>query len=177
MDSNVFSYDNIVSMTTKFLMNFGVAIPQFAELVRVSMWIIGLLLMISAILKLRTFRDPGKERIVSKCLWQMFFAFLCLNINVALDSATMTVFAQSTSPLSYPTSGGGWANERISLVAHVVLIWIEFVGYIAFARGILILNRVKTKPEARDISIGKGLTHIIGGVLCCNLSLFADYLM
>lgn len=179
MGLSIFDQENIVSAATTFLENIGVTLPSFFTLVRVSMWITGLLLLISAIMKLRQFKEPGGAGLVPRALWQIFFAVLCLNMNSSLDVATETVFGISaTSPISYPTGHGSWVTERSTMIASIVLIWIQFTGYIAFARGILILNKYKTvHPAPHGVSMAKGMTHIIGGVIACNMSLFTDYLM
>lgn len=178
MALSIFNQENIVSAATNFLQNIGLTLPAFFTLIQVAMYLIGLSLLISAIMKLRQFKDQGSAGLVQRAMWQIFFAVLCLNMNMALDVATETVFSSKTSPISYPESGGTWANERMAMIASIVLIWIQFVGYVAFARGILILNKFKTIfPTPYGVSLGKGMTHVIGGVLACNMGLFTDYLM
>jgi hypothetical protein len=181
MGFTLFGYDNIVDATVDFLGSWGVAAPSLVNLVRAGVWIGGLVFLVTAILKLRTYRLPGNEKALVNALWMMFFAILCINLDAALSTATQSVFGSAAgemSPLSYPTNtGNGWSFERATFVARAIIIFLQFVGYISFARGILILNRYKTThPTPNDVSFGKGMTHIIGGVILANLSLFATFI-
>lgn len=181
----ILGYDNIVSATVNFLESFGSLMPPWFTVVRIGMWLIGLGLLVSAIMQLRRFREPGGEENVIKAGWQLFFAMLALNLDTAMVTGTQTLFgydAQPDSPLSYMATvsggSGGWVGERFRLLAAVILIWIQFIGYIAFARGILILNRYKTQgSKLHHVSLSKGMTHIVGGIIAANLGLFSDFLL
>lgn len=181
--SDIMSYDNLVSVTLHALEGFGGAMPPWFGVVRIGTWLIGLGLLASAIMQLRRFREPGGEENVIKACWQIFFAVLALNLDTALVTSTQTMFGtEPDSPLSHlsaaDSGGAGWVGERFRLLAAVILIWIQFIGYIAFARGILILNRYKTTgPKMHHVSLGKGMTHIVGGVIAANLSLFSNFLL
>jgi intracellular multiplication protein IcmC len=55
-----------------------------------------------------------------------------------------------------------------------IMSFIQFIGFISVARGITILNNVsKNRPDA---SLGKGLTHIVGGIMACNILLTSQML-
>lgn len=63
-----------------------------------------------------------------------------------------------------------WANIALVLVKYMMLI-----GFIAFVRGWLILSKMG-QSGSQPGSMGKGLTHIIGGVLLMNIPDFMTIL-
>lgn len=175
----LFWTDNIADTLLNFFFTLTSTAPSLFELVRVAVWIIGLSFLVSAILKLRKYREPGGHLILPTALWQMFFAIICINLNTAVDTMSATFFgaAVSESPLSYPTGdGGNWTSARMAALAAGILLFIKFVGYISFARGITELNRVTAGKAPQGVGVSKGMIHIIGGTIAINLEIFATYM-
>lgn len=95
--------------------------------------------------------------------------FLC---GVFLWAMTGTLDAISQSLAMGPSAGNvlldykgnqtGTSKEAIK----GVLIFIQLLGYIAFIRGVLMLNQA---GMGKDGMVGRGLTHCIGGVLAINI--------
>ena len=99
--------------------------------------------------------------------------FALINLDVVIASSAESMFGGGDlkiSPLAYQVQqGGDWAKLRAANIILAIESFIQLVGYIGVARGITILNNMsKGKPDA---SLGKGLTHIVGGVLASNIIL------
>lgn len=83
----------------------------------------------------------------------------------AVGSFMMTFFGSpNVTPLSYNAKSMG----SLSLQAtNAVLGFIQIVGLISFVRGWMII--VKAAQGGGQVTMGKGVTHIIGGILALNI--------
>ena len=73
-------------------------------------------------------------------------------------------YAEAQSPLSYTGPGvAGLSQQAMTAVLQLV----QLVGVIAFARGWLIV--AKSAQSGHQQQLGKGITHIIGGILAINI--------
>jgi hypothetical protein len=91
-------------------------------------------------------------------------AFLALPSAMDSVRATLGFAMVSSSPLGYATGGTtGHAIEK------AIYIYAAFFGYIAFLRGLMILNK-GAEPSKRGDELGRGITHCIGAVMATNLT-------
>jgi intracellular multiplication protein IcmC len=81
-----------------------------------------------------------------------------------VDVGMATIFGTaSTSPISIPTDITGDEDLLNAVVAIV-----KVVGIVAFIRGMIMLNNVGGQG-AQPGTMGKALTHIVGGLLAINM--------
>lgn len=59
-------------------------------------------------------------------------------------------------------------NEEWAAMINTISMYIQLVGFIAFVRGWFILSTVGNTGGAQQGAFGKGLVHIIGGVIAIN---------
>lgn len=68
-------------------------------------------------------------------------------------------------------AGGSSLNAQWSAIADTLVLYVQFIGLIAFIRGWLIVSK-SGMPGQQPGSISKGITHIVGGVICINFIQF-----
>jgi hypothetical protein len=100
------------------------------------------------------------------------------------ETINMTLFdgTAATSVLAYKevgsAFGGGVTPMAFSPLwnqaVNVLILVVQFVGWIAFVRGILMLKRAA--EGSGQASFGTAITHIVGGVLASNIVAFVDVL-
>lgn len=161
---------NIVNMFANGLASFEALI----RLVKLTAAIIGLFLIVNSIYK---FSQMGTDpKITAKIPITMF---LC-GVGIFAVVATSGVL---TNTLAVGTNGPGElfvkeSNIKGSDITRQGLLsivtFIRLLGYIAFIRGWIIINDyAQGKQQA---SLGKGLTHLIGGVFAINITATAGVL-
>ncbi len=152
--------------------NFQNSSIALANLVQLSTYAMGIFFVLSSIFK---FAQLGSNPQMSpKVPLTMFVVGVCL---FALPSALVVV--QETMAMG----GSGPGDMFVSTNATVGqmtkkgiegLLWfIRLIGYIAFVRGWLLLNQA---GQGKDGTLGRGLTHIFGGVAAINVKLTAEIL-
>ncbi|MDP9195158.1 MAG: hypothetical protein M3O22_00040 [Pseudomonadota bacterium] len=96
-------------------------------------------------------------------------AAILMSIGSALDSSEMTLFGANTTNvhmvLSYSSMAPG-ALTKMNAAIAAVMMFASVLGWIAFARGWLILRAI---ADGQQGHISSGITHIVGGVLATNL--------
>ena len=72
--------------------------------------------------------------------------------------------------LEYIPSGveGDWSD-----LADTLVLYIQFIGFIAFVRGWLIISKAG-QPGVQPGSISKGIVHLMGGILAVNFMPVVD---
>lgn len=88
----------------------------------------------------------------------------------AIDTSLVTVFGSDNiltteSLFAYKAVSG---VDRWNKIATLVVYYLHLIGIIAFFRGWIILSKM-AHSGSQPGSVGKGLTHIIGGILLINI--------
>lgn len=68
--------------------------------------------------------------------------------------------------LGYST--GGSVEQQWGDLANTLVLYIQFLGFISFIKGWLILSKIAA-PGQQPGSLGKGFTHVIGGICLVNI--------
>ena len=90
--------------------------------------------------------------------------------NIATE--TMALGAATGTELSRVPSGGGAPGAAAALKG--VLLFVKMIGHIAFLRGFLILKGVA--EGSQNQTVGKALTHILGGAAAININATVEIL-
>ncbi len=157
------------SLDTMFA-NFSASAEAITKLIQYSSWIIGLYLVIGSIYK---FAQLGSNPQLSpKVPISMFFvgvAIFSLTGMISVVTATMAMGTSGPAAFLAPKSGGFGATTAAGLSG--VLLFIRMVGYLAFVRGWLLINAY---GQGKEGTLGRGLTHVFGGVAAINVQVTAD---
>lgn len=152
----------------QMIINIANVMPSILEMFTAGAYILGFLLVLKGVYKLREYGEMRTSMSSQTNLWAAI---------ITLVMGTMLIFFVSSYKMGLATLfGPSWQNTLAypsdssntdALVSAVVLI-MQVIGVIAFIRGILLLNSAGGH-SAQPGSIGKGLTFIVGGLLAINI--------
>jgi intracellular multiplication protein IcmC len=89
------------------------------------------------------------------------------------NSFDYSALGSGSQLLAYST--GSSLQAQWSAIADTLVLYIQFIGLIAFIRGWIIISKA-TQTGAQPGSMSKGITHIIGGILAINFVQFIGLL-
>ncbi|MCP3680703.1 MAG: type IV secretion protein IcmC [Gammaproteobacteria bacterium] len=145
------------------------SIPGLYKFATSFAFLIGIWFIYRALYELRKYGELRTMMRVDTNLMKpmtLFFAGIVLIYwHAGLDVVMETVFA-TNSPLSYQEAGVGGSYDDIM---KPLVIIIQFIGFIAFIRGMVLLTSVAEQGSASQGILSKALAHIIGGILAFNI--------
>lgn len=155
------------------LVNVAQQLPSITVLVHTAALFSGIILVAWAAM---IAKDAHRTNEHSGSYTRAFYIFVAgimlINAHQALGIWSETILGSSQpeiSILAYPATGNG-ASELSRRTLMAVLAFVQFVGLLSFVRGWHILPQIGQRQEA---TLGKALTHVVGGVLAVNVVTFA----
>jgi len=150
------------------LANLSKSYPALTFMVTGLCYVIGMSLMIRAIYYLKVYGElrtmMSTQSSLKIPMTYMVAGAVFLFIPTAFQTMTMTIFGTS-SMLGYEN-----IDSSINpIVLRAVGGFVQLLGFVSFIRGWMILVANATSPGGGGASFGKGLTHIIGGLLLVNI--------
>lgn len=154
--------------------NLSDSFESLVHLVTGISYIIGIFLIAKGIMSLsvfgrQTMTQAQRGEMSGPMVW-IFVGALLMYLPTTLDTSLTTVYGDSEIAaagdiMAYApvTAGENW--EQLS---NIIIKYVKLVGLIAFVRGWVILSKMG-HSGAQPGSMGKGLTHVIGGVLLINV--------
>lgn len=135
------------------------------KLVGASSFVIGIIICGMALFKLKEVND-GRVTIKTPIMWTIVGAAM-ISLPASMATIANTVTAKGyhgTGLLSsiQDTSGIPGVAEALS----GVLIFVQLLGHIAFVRGLFLL---KDAGAGKEGTLGRGLTHLLGGAAAINI--------
>ncbi len=145
------------------------SLPTLLLALTVAARIAGMFLLIKTLYMLPHL-EQGRET-PSKIIWTMIAGVGLWTFPAMTDTIMATMGASSSNsalaenPLlaKYQSASGSGFDDAIKSI----LMFVQFLGAIAFFRGILIL---KALGENKDGAMGRALTHIFGGAAALNIT-------
>lgn len=119
------------------------------------------------------FKEYGEMRVmmssntdVRKPLGFLIIGAILMYAPFVAGQILRSLFDQSqVSPITYLSGISGQAfKETFEVMGNII----EFIGFIAFVRGWIIISHT-TQQQSQPGSFAKGLIHIIGGVFAINI--------
>lgn len=125
--------------------------------------------MMYSILARQTMSSAQKGEIAGP-LVHIVVGIILMYLPSTVDTSLITVFgksdvSQATDLVAYQALSG---IEQWNAISDVIVKYVKLVGLIAFIRGWVILSKMG-HAGAQPGSMGKGLIHVIGGVLLLNI--------
>lgn len=150
--------------------NFTSSSQALTRLVEASSKVMGVFFVISSIFK---FAQLGSNPQMSpKVPLTMFFVGIGLFVLPnSLSVVQETMSMGSGGPGSILVPQGATLGKLTQTGITGVLFFIRLIGYIAFVRGWLLLNQA---GQGKEGTLGRGLTHIFGGVAAINSQITAQ---
>lgn len=148
--------------------NFSEASVALINLIRWLALPVGLYISYLGIVRLKEMSESnGRIKAQTPIFLMLIGAFLLAFPWAAnLTTETLMLGANSGAQLSRMPSVGAAPGMQAALEG--VLLFIKMVGHIAFFRGFLVLKDL-AEGQSQQASIGKALTHILGGAAAINI--------
>jgi hypothetical protein len=151
------------------------SIPSLGNLAIVFAYLSGLTMVIGALYKLRMHGDYRAMMSAGVDLKGPFgvitFGSFLIWLPSALEVTSASLWGVG-EPLGYSPVGGSFYDEGIAVALQIV----EFVGLVAFIRGLIILSRAGQSQQSQPGTFAKGFTHLIGGILAYHINATLDVL-
>ncbi|MGE3320060.1 MAG: hypothetical protein AB7I18_12270 [Candidatus Berkiella sp.] len=156
------------------LSNLAASFTSLKRLVIALSYVIGLTLIVRGVMMYRVFgtqtmSSAQKGELAGPLVFIMVGSFL-LYFPSTLSTSLTTVFgddniAGATDLVAYKQIS---SIEKWAAISDVVVKYMYLVGLIAFVRGWVILSKMG-HSGAQPGSLGKGIIHVVGGVLLINI--------
>ncbi len=156
------------------LTNLSTAVGLIKTLVAAVAYIVGVVLIFKGITGFKifatqTFGSAQRGEMSGPIVYLLVGGILCY-LPSSQDVALFTIFGTSDvgneqELIAYLVPG---AEEKWAAIALVLVKYMMLVGFIAFVRGWIILSKMGG-AGSQPGSMGKGLTHVIGGALLMNI--------
>lgn len=149
------------------MLTFNQNLPGMFQLARGAAFTVGIILMVRVLFKLRRAADYRSMMYQpTELIGPMVgvaIASALIYWPVYMDAVTDTVFARGE--ILSPSFNSGSYFGRNAEIAEAVLGVLKLIGLIAFIRGWLLLLRATDQGSAGQGFAGKGIAHIISGML------------
>lgn len=155
------------------LVRIAEQIPNLMSMTTAIAYVLGMYFMFYGILKLKQY---GEARTQMSQDHSLKGPIILLSVGVFLlylptsVSVGMSTFWTEPNPYGYLQQQDEWSE-----FINVCFLIVQFVGTIAFIRGLVLLSHLNTSGQPG--TFGRGLTHIIGGVFCINIYQFVHVVM
>ena len=156
------------------LANGAAMLPEATTLVYTLAVLAGIVMCVWGVFKAKEAHEShGQRGTYRQAAYIIVSGVMLINASLALGIWSETLLGTPQEPtanvLSYDSKAATAAElSKQTLIA--IIAFVQFVGLLAFVRGWFILPRIGERP---DDTLGKALTHIIGGVLAVNVVTFA----
>lgn len=129
-------------------------------------YFLGVIFGIRAAWKLKLHNDNPQHYPLGSAVATFLVTACLLSLPSAMDAVRETIglTGMASNPLGYIKG-----NSTGSSVEAAVYIYVAFFGYIAFIRGLFLFNKA-AEPNKQGGEIGRGITHVVGGVMATNLA-------
>jgi intracellular multiplication protein IcmC len=164
-------YNAAIGGAATFFVGLLPSLPSLFTLVKVFCILLGLGMLVHSILRLKNLNSSQNQSEMRPILVEILAATALINLNLFIATGSESLFGvgmKEITPVGTAIkTGGDWAAARAQNIVVAILSFIQFVGYIAVAKGITELNN--TSKGKANATLSKGLTHIVGGILAVNI--------
>jgi len=139
-------------------------------LLRAVCWFMGLCLIGHSLLKFARISNGQAQETIGSTLVALLIGAVLMNVDglYAITSASLGIQGSvglAPTGTSYTVSSGT-SSLDLSSIIQPLFYFLFFFGAVFFVRGLIVLKHAAERRG--DATIGKGMTHIIGGVILCN---------
>lgn len=157
------------------LVNIAKSIPNLMQLVTAFAYVMGMYLIFAGILRLKHFGESrtmmSQEHSLKGPLILLTIGALLLYLPTAVQVGLSTFWTEP-NPYGYLQEKDQWSQ-----FLNVCYLIVQFIGTIAFIRGLLTLSHLGGHGGNQPGTFAKGLTYVIGGILCINIYQFVQVIM
>ncbi|MCS5708313.1 hypothetical protein CC99x_005280 [Candidatus Berkiella cookevillensis] len=156
------------------LQNLSYAFTSLKALIVALSYVLGVGMVVRGLMMYRqlanvTMSSAQRGELAGPMVW-IIVGVILVYFPRTLESSLTTVFATGDTAaaselIGYVTISG---VERWREISEIIVNYMKLIGYIAFLRGWIILSKMG-HSGSQPGSIGKGIVHIVGGVLLINV--------
>lgn len=155
------------------LTNLSKQVPSLMRLVTAIAYVLGMYMIVTGIVKLKHFGEMrtqmSHEHSVMGPLVMLCVGGALLYLPSAVQVGLSTFWTEP-NPYGYLKQQDPW-HDFISVCFNIV----QLIGTIGFIRGLVILSHAgHGQGGGQHGGIAKGITHIVGGILCINIFEFVN---
>ncbi len=153
------------------LVNISKQVPNLMRLVTAVAYVLGMYMIIAGVIKMKHF---GEMRTQMSHEHSVMGPLVMLVIGAALlylpssVQVGMSTFWTEPNPYGYVKKSDEW-HDFLKVCFSIV----QLIGTIGFIRGLVILSHAG-EGRAGQGGLSKGITHIVGGILCINIFQFVE---
>lgn len=166
-DPSAFSFDLAIQ-------NLSLAFTNIQKLVVALSYVMGVGMVVRGVMMYRifanqTFGSAQRGEIAGPMVW-ITIGCVLIYLPSTVETSLITAFGSGTvgetsELIGYTTLS---ATEKWRRISEVAIGYMKLIGLIAFIRGWIILSKMG-HSGAQPGSIGKGIIHIVGGILLINI--------
>ncbi|MBX3708602.1 MAG: hypothetical protein KIT56_01575 [Gammaproteobacteria bacterium] len=165
---------NVTDLSAQtILVNIAESIPNLMRLVTAIAYVMGMLMIIRGVVKLKHVGEArtqmSHEHHLTGPIVQIAIGVMLLYIPTSVRVG-MSTFWTNPNPYGYLQQEDQWSQ-----FINVCYLIVQFVGVVAFIRGLLMLSHLGGHGGQQNTS--RGITHIIGGILCINIYQFVQVIL
>lgn len=155
------------------IINIAQQVPMVMKMVTAIAYVMGFYFIFYGIMKLKQY---GESRTMMSSDHSLMSPIIFLSVGTLLlylptsVETGLSTFWTNPSPYSYVSQGDEWGQ-----FFNTVFLIIQLLGTIAFIRGLVILSGLG--GHAQQGTLGRGLTHLIGGIFCINIYQFVQLVL
>lgn len=153
------------------LSNVAAQMPNLIKMVTAIAYVMGMFFIFSGILKLKHVGESRTMMSQEHSVWGPIISIAVGAMLLYLPTSVwvgMSSFWTEPNPYGYITKQ---PNQWAEFLNDCFLL-VQFVGVIAFIKGLVILSHVGGHSQQNPL--GRGLTHVIGGIFCINIYQFVQ---
>lgn len=148
------------------LVNIAKQVPSLMRLVTAIAYVLGMYFIIHGIIKLK---HAGEMRTQMSREHSLMGPIIMLSVGAMLlylpssVQVGMSTFWTDPNPYAYLKQKDQWSD-----FINVCFTIVQLIGTIAFIRGLVLISHLGS-GSGQHGTMSKGMTHIIGGILCINI--------
>jgi uncharacterized membrane protein HdeD (DUF308 family) len=165
---------NVTSVSAEtMLTNIAQSIPNLMQMVTAIAYVMGMVFIARGVVRLKHVGEMrtqmSHEHSLTGPLAQIAVGALLLYLPTSVQVG-MSSFWTNPNPYGYLQQQDQWTQ----FINDCFLV-VQFIGTIAFIRGLIILSHLGESSGQQKLS--NGLTHIIGGIFCINIYQFIQVIL
>ncbi len=155
------------------LTNIAQQMPNLMRMVTAFAYVMGMYFIFAGVMKLKHFGESrtmmSQEHSLAGPIAYIAVGAMLLYLPTSVNVG-MSTFWTNPNPYGYAQQADQWTQ-----VINDCFLVIQFIGTIAFIRGLVLLSHMGGSGQQQ--SFAKGITHIIGGILCINIYQFVQVIL
>ena len=165
--ANILAADTVAYDIASILAKLKENIGPITKLIFAISYLIGFVFVGSALMRLKevgksmsaSASPDGIKGSIVKLLIGIVLIYLPSTINIGVAT-----FWGNSKILEYTSDSSGTLGEAKEGAVALM----QIIGYVSFVRGLILLNRA-SQSNAQPGTVGKGILHLVGGVLSINI--------